>query len=69
MLDRVLELPDVAGPVVSLQMETRVLVDRLYPLAGPLRALAQEEVDQHRYVIPWLPQWGNLARNDVQAVI
>ena len=68
-LDRVLELAHVARPVVLLQRLHHLVVHLLDVLAGPLRVLFDEVIDQHGDVFAPLAQRQNLNRDDVQPIV
>src|SRR5437773_5872845 len=50
-LDRVLQLADVARPVVRVEPRQRLLADLLDLAAAPMGVLAQEMLDEHRNVL------------------
>ena len=67
-LDGVLELADVAGPVVLLQRRQHAVVDAVDPPAGTLGVLPDEVLDQRRDVFAPIAQRRDLDRNDVEPV-
>ncbi len=67
-LDRVLQLANVAGPVVLLQPGQHAVVDPVDAPAGPMRVLLNEVLDQRRNVVAPLAQRRDLDRDHVEAI-
>ena len=67
-LDRVLQLPHVARPVIALERRDHPVFDRLDRLAAPGRMLVDEVLHQHRNVLGTLAKRRHGDRHHVQAV-
>ena len=68
-LDGVLELAHVARPVGRLQRLEHAGLHAVDALAGALRVLRDEVIDEHRDVLAPLAQRRNVDRDDVQPVV
>jgi hypothetical protein len=67
-LDAVLQLPDVAGPIIGEHALEGPPGDPDPPIVLPV-VLAQEVLDQERDVLPTLSQGGQEDRHDVQTIV
>ena len=54
-LDRVLEVPDVSGPVVRLETSERCAREAGHPAPGPFAVPGNEEARQQRDVLAAIP--------------
>ena len=67
--DRVLELPDIAGPVVSLQQLVGGRFESLDPLSELAREAADKELGELGDVLLPLAKRRHVDRHDVEAVV
>src|SRR5262245_2992602 len=68
-LDHILQLTDVARPIVRLQQVQRLLVDRTNLFARPAGVALHEVLDQHQEIVFAFPERGHLKGKDIEAVI
>src|SRR5262245_54699886 len=68
-LDHILQLTDVAWPIVRLQQVQRLLVDRMDLFARPAGVALHEVLDQHQEILFPCPERGHFKGKDIEAVI